>query len=82
MKQRRSDPQINTHMNERRRELYPAKRQHGQKDYYAKLREKHFFVWRARLWSARYSERVTALELLYTYMEAYRQHCLQVGLGT
>jgi len=63
MKQRRGDPQINAHINERRREKYPAKRQQGQKDYYARLREKHFFVWRARLWSARYSERVTALEL-------------------
>lgn len=63
MRDRRATPEINTNINARRRTLYPTNRKEGQRLYFANLREKHFFVWRARLWSARYKERVTARQL-------------------
>ncbi len=71
MRKRRADPEINAGINERRRVLYPTKSKQGQQVYLADLRKNHFFIWRARIWSARHKERVTALELFALWR---RQH--------
>jgi len=71
MRRRRADMEINSKINERRRRSYPAKSKQGQKLYREELREKHFFKWRARLWSARHREKITASELFALW---HKQH--------
>lgn len=78
MRERRATPEINTHINTRRRTLYPTKSKQGQKLYLTNLREKHFFVWRARLWSARHKERITA-QMLWSLWRKQHGRCVLSG---
>jgi 5-methylcytosine-specific restriction endonuclease McrA len=59
MQKARLDPVVRERWNKQRRGKYSAER----KAYFANLRARHFFVWRARLWTSRHDVVVTAREL-------------------
>ncbi len=64
MKAYRRDPEKNEKIKANRRRYWrESDASEKQKGHLASLRSNHFFLWRARLWSARHSVTVTGLEL-------------------
>jgi 5-methylcytosine-specific restriction endonuclease McrA len=69
MRRARADPVKGERIRLQHRQCYWNGARDQYKSYYAKLRAEHFFIWRARIWSARHGVRVTGLQLWHVWKQ-------------
>jgi 5-methylcytosine-specific restriction endonuclease McrA len=76
MREARKDPVKRDRYNAARRGV--EKYRQREREYHSNIRRNHFFIWRARAWSARYQVGITALDL-WSLWKSQRGRCALSG---